>query len=373
MEDLDLDELDQAVNKMMEKPQKTKRAVKKSVSSAETASVLSVSQPDREPKEEDTAVPAPAEPAVSAVPVSRPMPAVPPRRRMHPGAMDIIQPHTPKMGAPSRAAGRVGRDIAPTKPIAPESPRPVAPTGPAPAPQKVPEQEAVDVADEVLASLNIHDEPATPKTVTKPVTTPATPKKETENNWPDPLDFHDFTDEVKEPKETPPSMESKPRPDPDALLDESVTTSPFVTTKVQKRPLGAYADAAQAAQPDDAAETVSVIDQAPSKGEMAQAAIQSNQHLEKPEEQEPDMNQLRSMAIPPQYHTAEQKPSEEVHNLFDTKEYHAAPQQMGHPIAKKSGSAWFVIAVVVLITLIVAAAVIGYFMMTGTLDLTKIL
>jgi cobalamin biosynthesis Mg chelatase CobN len=229
----------------------------------------------------------------------------------------------------------------------------------------------------------MQDEPTPPKAITKPVmpTSPGpTPKKDGDNNWPDPLDFHDFADnkdkEDTEPKEAAPTMEQK-QPSSDALLDEAAVSTPFVKTKVEKRPLGAYADATPPAPEEpkeengDKPEIVSVTDQAPSKGEMAAASIQSNQHMDKPDDSETDMNQLRSMSIPQQYHAAEQKQSGEVHNLFDTKEYHAAPQQIVHP-AKKGGSAWFVIMVIVLIVLLVAAVTVGYFMMTGTLDLSKI-
>lgn len=399
MEDMDLDELDQEVNKMMSKPKGKKVRVsenpavyQKTVSTPPSERKM-LDVPDRvdmsETAVEETsgASPKPDRPALV---VDRPMPKVPPRRRMHPGAMDIIQPNVPKMGEPAHAPNRVGRDITPAQPVKSEPPRPAtSPVVPSAEPKRSPEEETVDVADEILASLKIQDE-STPDKITKPVALP-TPVKNApaETSWPDPLDFHDLSDdkeklaakveekpEPEPPKETPPTMEQKPNPD--TLLEDD-NTSPFVTTKVEKRPLGAYADTPppaastlpELAEKPESAERVSVTDQAPDKGEMAAASIQSNQHTNKPASVEPDAGDLRSMSIPPQYHTADAKPHEEVHNLFDTKEYQAPPAQMAHAVRK--GSPWLVVTIVVLAVLVVAAIAIGYFMMTGTLDFTKIL
>lgn len=388
MEDLDLDELDQAVNKMMTKPQ-AKRGHKKpanpTVPTAPGAEPQGFAVAAAEPKPAEPvapSAPAPRDASSTSVPVSRPMPKVPPRRRMHPGAMDIIQPNTPKMGVPSSTPTRTGRDITPVQPVQPEPSRPAVTSVPTPPRQSVgrnPEDEAAEVADEVLAALTLQDQPA--HMPSKPADTPApkpAPVHKADSSWPDPLDFHDLSDakEKEEPDDTPPetapTMEPK-RADPDDLMDAAATSTPFVKTKVEKRPLGAYANTpAPTPLPEKPEpEEVSLTDEAPSKGEMAAAAIKSNQHLDSQEDTEPDMNKLRNMSIPQQYHTAEQKPNEEVHNLFDTKEYHAAPQQIAHP-AKKGGSAWFVIMVVVLLVLLVAAVVIGYLMMSGTLDITKI-
>lgn len=385
MEDLDLDELDQAVNKIMTKP--AKRGHKKAQSITPPAAPASVQvassvMPTEDPKPAEPSVPSVSGPRNStgtSVPVSRPMPKVPPRRRMHPGAMDIIQPNTPKMGAPSATPGRSGRDISPVKPVAPEPPRPVTQPAPipAPSPRSNPEDEAAEVADEVLATLTLQDQPAhKPPEPAAPVATPKPAPKREDSSWPDPLDFHDFSDtkEKEKPAETKledaPSMDQK-RADPDTLMDDAATSTPFVTTKVEKRPLGAYANVAAQTPGKPEPEEVSVTDEAPSKGEMAAAAIKSNQHVERPDEDEHDMNKLRNMSIPQQYHTAEQKPSDEVHSLFDTKEYHAAPQPIAHA-AKKGGSAWFVIMVVVLIVLLIAAVVVGYLMMSGNLDINKL-
>lgn len=365
MEDLDLDELDQAVNKMMDKP-RGKKSAKKTAPPTHDAPL---SVPPR-----DTAAPV-ADPVAAVIadespqqptsrpasaPVSRPMPQVPPRRRMHPGAMDIIQPSTPKP-APSGRPSRTGVAVTPTQQITPE---PVAP--PQPKPALTPD----DVTEDVLASLSLFDEPAKPQAITKPQQqVQSEPAPKPESDWPDPLDFHDL---VSPQKETPPSLEPNEPP-------ASANTTPFVTTKVEKRPLGAYADAKQEPVPDPATpvavpaeqeKPAFVPDEATTKEDMAETAIHSSHHLFKPgQEPEHDMDELRNMAIPQQYHTAHADPNDAVHSLYDTKEYHAAPQPL-HTARHGSGPG-LIIAVVVLIVLIIAAVAVGYLMMTG-FDITKL-
>lgn len=374
MEDLDLDELDQAVNKMMDKPRGKKSAKK----SDDHNVPLSVPARSTTPVEPQISVSVPAEPPQEpvsrpvSVTVSRPMPKVPPRRRMHPGAMDIIQTSTPKP-APSSSPSRTGVAVQPTKPITPE---PVAPIqSPAVTPP------ADDVSEDVLASLSLTDETGVPQSITKPQTTP---RSEQKNDWPDPLDFHDLISPDKEeapepaqhtPKETPPSLES------DSLLmdgqpSEPANATPFVTTKVEKRPLGAYADAASTpeptspvAAPAEQEKPAFVPDESTTKEDMAETAMHSSHHLFKPgQEPEHDMDDLRNMAIPQQYHTAHAEPTDAIHSVFDTKEYHAAPQPVH---AARHGGPGLVIAVVVLIVLIIAAVIVGYLMMTGV-DFTKL-
>lgn len=374
MEDLDLDELDQAVNRMMDKPRGKKSAKKIATHDAPLSVPARSEPPATEPAATAVAPEPPQEPPVrsSSVPVSRPMPKVPPRRRMHPGAMDIIQPTAPKP-APSRAPSRTGVALQPTNPITSE---PVAP------PQKAPVIPADDeVSEDVLASLSLTDDARAPQVPAKPQAEPDATQK---SAWPDPLDFHDLLGDsdgteqsAAEPKhestkETPPSLES------DALLDmepaDPAPSTPFVTTKVEKRPLGAYADAqpepaAPVAAPIEQDKPAFVPDESTTKEDMAETAIHSSHHLFKPgQEPENDMDNLRNMSIPQQYHTAHAEPTDAIHSVFDTKEYHAAPQPVH---TARHGGPGVVIAVVVLIVLIVAAVAVGYLMMTG-FDFTNI-
>lgn len=373
MEDLDLDELDQAVNKMMDKP-RGKKSAKKTATHDAPLNVPARSESPATDSAVTAVTPEPSqEPPVrsSSVPVSRPMPKVPPRRRMHPGAMDIIQPTTPKP-APSSAPSRTGIALQPTKPVTPEPPTPI------PAVPATPAED--EVGEDVLASLSLTDDIRSPQTPQGPQAESEVAKK---NEWPDPLDFHDLLGPQKDTgrptdtqrsnvQEAPPSLES------DTLLAtepaEPVATTPFVTTKVEKRPLGAYADAqpepaSPVAAPAEQDKPAFVPDESTTKEDMAETAINSSHHLFKPgQEPENDMDSLRSMAIPQQYHAAHAEPTDAIHSVFDTKEYHAAPQPVH---TARHGGPGLVIAVVVLIVLIIAAVAVGYLMMTG-FDFTNI-
>lgn len=427
MQDLDLDELDQAVNKMMDKSSRGKRAMRSDSPTVPSRPVSSVkvdatptvaTTPDPEKSsEESPALPPSRAPESLHVSVNRPMPRVPERRRMHPGAMDIIQPSSPqKAAAPSSRPGRMAADLQPTQHVAPEprmsSQEVSAPaddltfkddltTSAAPQSELKKSESSFDspqeVSDEVLASLSLLDEPKPAQNIlasepqkNAPTSLIDEPKKN--DGWPDPLDFHDFGDKPAEPtpveaakneapviaetpveepelpKETPPSMDTEPVSVTDTHDDAAnLGSSPFVTTKVEKRPLGAFADAAheppKAVLPEPEAH---VPDEATSKEEMASASFESKSHIV-PEEHDP--TDLRSMTIPPQYHQHEQKPHDNVHDMYDTKEYHAPPQHM-HTAHKSSPA--LVVGVVVLIVLIIAAVATGYLMMTGAFDVSTL-
>jgi len=357
--DMDLDELDQAVSKLMDQP-KGKRASKKPVfvpprdepvtppkEDSNNFAVKVTTTPFAPPApvsspEHDSILPTPAHDARLTAPVSRPMPRVPERRRTHPGAMDIIQPVT-KIAPPSATPARVGATLKPSGPVVPD---PVVPRPTAPKPVIPAEPSPAEVSDEVLASLGLDTKPS--PTITH--------QQADHEKWPDPLDFHDFDKSAEPPKPDPaPTMDiAKP--------DDAINVSPFVTTKVEKRPLGAYANT----------ETPAPQPETPPKAELAEVAIQSNQHIEPHPNEEPehDMNELRQMAIPPQYQQAANDKKDTIHNVYDTKEYHAAPQMM--PTARKGSSPWLTISIVVLAVLVVAAVAVGYFMMTGTFDFTKL-
>ena len=99
----------------------------------------------------------------------------------------------------------------------------------------------------------------------------------------------------------------------------------------------------------------------PTIGHHSEASLKSDQHITPSRDADPE--DLRPMAIPQQYHTAQAKPTDALRPVFDTKEYHAPPQPMH---TERRGSPWFVVAVVILIVLIVAVASVGYLMMTNT-------
>lgn len=360
MEDLDLDELDQAVTQLMDQP-KAKKPAQKPVSVVPKEPVAKVAESPK-PVVDKT----PSEPESASIPVTKTTPMRPlakpaPRKRMRPGAMDIIQrPSVAK--APSRRPGREASAVQPTKPIAPEPVQPQSVASVAPTPTT---HQTNEVSEDLLASLNLLED--SNKTV-KPKPEAASQSPAPAEVWPDPLDVHGFNepephDPLTAPEPAtdaePPTLEQPATPAPEPAA------SPFVTTKVEKRPLGAYADA-----PVEPEQPVSAEPPVPnpetSKAEMAEASLQSNQHLA---EHESDAADLRHMAIPQQYHTAQAKPSDAVHHVFDTKEYHAPPQPMH--VARKSNSGLAII-IVVLIVLVIGVAAVGYLMMTGMLDISKI-
>ncbi len=367
MEDLDLDELDQAVSQLMDTP--GKKAPKKPAEEDKPADAPKATADPVTPVAVavQPAADKPADEPTNRVVVNRPMPKVPPRQRMRPGAMDIIQPAAKTSTPPSSRPTRMAAAIQPTKEVTPEPAKPAEPT-----PAEKPAEHS-DVSDDVLAALTMLDDPKP----SQPAPTPE-PKKQPAETWPDPLDFHGFDDKKDEPepkkedpkpaeppKETPPSLEPAAEA-PAVPPHDDPLTSPFVTTKVEKRPLGAYADAKPEA-PAEPADEPPVPKQETSKEDMAQASLESKQH--ESAEPEHDMDDLRQMSIPQQYRSEHAKTSEEVHPMYDTKEYHAPPQPI-HTSHK--GGPWLAISVVVLIVLIIGAVAIGYFMMTGTFDFTKL-
>lgn len=450
--DLDLDELDQAVNEMMDGRKRKKAGPRKA---DDAVSVVRTGQtPMRPPAPRAELRLVETEPAnrssagsdttlQASVPASRPMPRVPERKRTHRGAMDIIQPNGPKVAPPSARPARTAPALQPTKPVAPEPPRPVMASvsdvrpparqqpEPAPAPEpaypvRQPEPQSDDVSDELLASLALNDQPSHKSAASKPLGQPAE-KSDTgrtrsgHDAWPDPLDFHDFNDGQKaEPPQPAPHKESEPEPKPENIepsgessggtsqaptLSSEPGPSPFLTTKVEKRPLGAYAAAATqieqsqqpsqqvqkpkepTLEPDEAMAAPFLPEEPPAQPTLelqaepasapddwlmpgtAQAAHGSFQGRPSAQPQ-PDsgIGDLRQMSIPPQYQPARREPSEEVRNMFDVKEYHAAPQPIYH--AKKS-SPWLTATIVVLSVLVVLVVLTAYFMMSG-IDLTKL-
>lgn len=347
MQDLDLDELDQAVTQLMDKP-RVKKPVKKSAPEN-----LVVQKPQPAPHKPETVEPKAAESVTVTTPVARPLAKPAPRKRMRPGAMDIIQ-RPAAAPAPSRRPAREAVAIQPTAAVVPEPPQPRAATNATPP--------AEEVSDDLLASLNLlEDSNKTEKSESEAPPTPAA------DSWPDPIDLHDFNDapEQKESQPEPPEPAPTIQSAPPALAEPAA--SPFVTTKVEKRPLGAYAAHTGELDPQ-APEEPSPSPEHPPKAELAAASPHESLSMPQPQD-EPESDDLRHAAIPQQYHTAQPVPHNTVHDMFDTKEYHAPPQPMH--TTRRSGLG-VAIGIIVLIVLVVAVAAVGYLMSTGMLDIRKI-
>jgi hypothetical protein len=421
MKEMDLEELDQEVSKLMDQASKAK-AKPASAPPAATTTAKPVVADDKD----DT-----------SVPVRRASLQITPRKKGI--AMDIVQPKVATPPPPSNRPARVAPTLQPTKPVVldepakeekpADTPEPQAAAPDQPEKQEKPE---LEVNDSTLAAIDMQsDGSAHP--------TPAGQDDSVHKSvWPDPLEVHGFKDEdgkKPEPKATPeanaeddapapapqPTMqhtmvvtppsdqpaepEAKPEAEPEPEAPEEAAekdksqTSPFLETKVEKRPLGAYADKpAETAKKDDTPkiddpkqdghaapeeatsnrpEPASIAVQTPKELSAEVVAVESAEpeftpgapKAEEPEEQN-DMDSLRQMAIPQQYHEAEKEPSKEDRPLFDTKEYHPPLQPAATPRhSSKAGT----IITFILIFLMMAAAAFAYFVVTGAIDISGLL
>ncbi len=425
MQEMDLDELDQAVNKLMVQATKGKAAKKADdTKPADTSTPVAVKTDDKSDKPAD-------KPADNSGPVVvRRATQIMPRKNGI--AMDIVQPKPAAVTPPSAKAARIAPTLQPTKLVEPEEPKEEPKKAddkpadtPAPAPREAsapPKEDNKEVSDDTLASLDMQVD--------------GKPKADLLNDpdheahksvWPDPLDVHGFKadDDAKsvngmstaEPKvEEGKTMEHGGKviaPPTDTAKDEAqedgskaedadkpaeekpdeTPSTPFVDAKVEKRPLGAYADTASEAKPEEkpAETTEPKADDSPkddSKTDPASIAVQTPKELSpevvavesaepefvpgapKIEGDETDMNNLRQMSIPQQYEGKDKKPSDKDRPIFDTKDYH--PALKPNATAHKSSKAGTVVTII-LILLMVGAAAVAYFTITGTLDITKLL
>ncbi len=336
-DELDLDELHQAVNQIM-----TNKKPRRSSPPPTTPSPAVAPKPAEKPLDSDT----------FKVEVKRPVPplSVPQRRRGN--AMDIIS----NVGSPppSPRPSRTGLDIQPARPVVPEPPQLTA----TPPRQMAPKP--AEPTDEMLASLDMKDEPVNPK----PAPTTAKPDADA---WPDPLDYHGFKEDTDKPEPllSPPHEEllaehtTKPAEEPaPTMTDERPEGSPFISAKVEKRPLGAYTkeESAPEPQPTSAAQ--------PKELSPEVVAVETDPHMhEEPE----DINTARQMAISPQYQAADKQPSQSDRPVFDTKEYHPPIDSAAKAPPKHSSLAM----IIILGVLVLVAAVVAYMWMTGMLDLSK--
>lgn len=315
MKDLDFDELDRAVNSLIGSP---------------SAPVT--------PPVSPVAINTPA-PADSLVPASTPQPLA--ARRSSGRFMDVVHPSSDMRSTniPPRPAVREGMTV---QPIATE-----------------PKIEAAPEA---------------------PVAEPATPVKT--SDWPDPLDFHGFKDE-------PVATESADKPaDQDKSVDEpsmpdfeSTTPleSPFLPdAKVEKRPLGAFADNTVAPeapvtetaeeepkpQPDENIDhPIGTDTPLPAELQDRLLSIEANEDTALVSEEatppKPQSPVVETMSIPQQYveqPSTGDKPADS--SIFDVEAYRKPVQAKN----KKSKSGWLMVLwIVLLIILGVGAGAAFYF------------
>jgi hypothetical protein len=381
--DLDFDELHKEVSKLMDRTSKpkAKKAAPKPADKPQESAKDTPKEAAVTPKEE----PKPAE----TITVRRSAAQVVPRR---PGvAMDIVQPSKTSVEPPSVRASRTALTIQPTGPIEPEPPHPreaaIAPTSP-------PAKE--DVSDETLASLNLQKD-------SKPAAG-ASEDHDATSTFPDPLDVHGFTDgEEKASGEasvfSPPTMEHATptlTPSAEKPADEPATDTggtPFVNAKVEKRPLGAFAETAPGGQstvePEEPGDTIKDTSSKEEKPETAAINVPAppkelNPELVAVESAEPEftpgspeakktsVNDLRQMSIPQQYKAADAEPSREDRPVFDTKTYHP-PLQPVTKVHKTGSSRAGMLLTIILIILLIAAGVVAYFVATGAIDVNSLL
>ncbi|HEU5187977.1 MAG TPA: hypothetical protein VFT87_05770 [Candidatus Saccharimonadales bacterium] len=346
--DLDLDELHEAVNALMDQAGKGK---------TKKAPVLPFVE------KQQAALAEPPKKAVSAnagekIAVKRPLPTLV-TNRSRGRTMDAMNPKpTPKIAPPSVQAKRQAPTLQPTgAPIVPDPPKAAA--SPPPAPQS----SFAEPGDDVLASIDMKQELPQP-TLTHQ-----------KSEWPDPLEVHGFKDQ--EPSQEDPELVGNPvspiKPDPDDERPErpaaEEANTPFVTTKVEKRPLGAFA---ATPPPVEKPEPATVETSQPKEFSPEVIAVESAEPaLHQQPEKEADMDDLRQMAIPQQYQQAPKTSGKDSRPVFDTKEYH--PPIVAAHTAHRTGSSLGWVLILLFAVILVGALIAAYYMMTGSLDLTQLL
>jgi len=322
MKDLDFDELDRAVNSLIGSP------------SAPTNPPVATASVDT-PTPVDTSVPvttSSAEDAQTTPPAFQPLAA----RRSSGRFMDVVHPSSDMRSSsvPARPATREGMTVQPitTEPTA-------------------------TVAPEVSAA---------------PIET--APKT---SEWPDPLDFHGFKDEPVAPKPADNPVE-KDKPTTELSLPDLESTppleSPFLPdTKVEKRPLGAFADSSVTAE-TPATETPEVQadentdhpigTETPLPAELQDSllSIESNEDTaltgQDVEPLKPQSTVVETMSIPQQYveqPSTGDKPA--ASSIFDVEAYRKPAQTKN----KKSKSGWLMVLWILLLIILGVGAGAGFY------------
>lgn len=213
MKDIDFDELDKAVNSLMNQTGKSTSSTAESASTAEPKADSSASTTPVQPSPE---VPAEtkSEPAAElATEEGRQSLAPAPARKRSGRFMDMVHPSADmKAKTPVKPISREGVSIAPTSNI-----------------------------DTAISTENSAD---TPAPVANPASEAPAPVTDVDANMPDPIDMHTNDSEAK-PEDTPTVTEPSLSEVPDDVFAESTDSdqqpgeSPFLSdAKVEKRPLG---------------------------------------------------------------------------------------------------------------------------------------
>lgn len=390
MKELDLDELHQAVSKIMVKggKPKAKKAAGKPTAKKPAAKASKTALPP--PKDDGAKAP---QSEAARIEVKRPAPrlSIPTRR---PGTMDVVQaPKASSVAAPSSRPSRVAPTIAPSTSVTPEPS--VAP----PPPVVQTAEPSLEVSDDVLASIDMHSKPAAPKLLDQKEEEP-TPAP----MWPDPIEVASAGPTAPAPKAVPaaqpspaptlttpseaaapvqpPTPSAAPQAPAPRAAEEPAEATPFVTTKVEKRPLGAFAGPASPETPPKPPvkepEQTPSLEQKPQKELSPEVvAVESADtgkfNLDRPIPSQPaptpesDLNHARQMAIPQQYKTATKQPDETARPVFDTKEYNQ-PLLAEH-VPHRGGKGWLVVTILLL--LILMAGAVAYFILFGNFDLSQ--
>lgn len=374
MKDLDFDELDQAVNSLMTGISKTPapqddKAAEKTLNITPT---LSDNERPSFANLEQTA--AKAEGEIKAAETGAPVPAPVgslAARRTSGRFMDVVHP-----SSDMKVVGRptVSREGIQLNPIAPRVPATVAPQ-----PSSEPESTIDAVSDQ------------------PPVVVEQSPAVE-ENAWPDPIDIASSSPAA---PTAPATVEEAPAPVPETIeasipdVDEPAPLqTPFLAdTKVEKRPLGAFAVEQQAILgelPEDteiadvntesAVQPSVVSEQQPSldlPDELQHDLVKIESDNEVTQEERPPVEvatQAPAFAAPvvtpapaapagpasiqPQYKEEPSSTKEEHAAIYDTDSYH---KPLAHPAKKKSGWLWVLWIILLLALGAGGAAALYYF------------
>lgn len=227
MKDLDFDELDKAVNSLMEKaPKDTPPPAK------ETETVVTL--PDAAAPEVEAPKPV-AEPAAPEKKEETPSSATPPVAVKRSGRfMDVVHPSS-DMRAPSRPASRTGTTLKPMNDVDTSAPTP-PPASMLPTPDSLP----IAGSDETLASNDPTTAPSVPL---------ETPEKPAAAGWPDPIEMHEASTAQPTSPDSDSNQESTEKDD----VAPSVGSPFLADAKVEKRPLGGLASPVSLEEKDDLA------------------------------------------------------------------------------------------------------------------------
>lgn len=400
MKDIDFEELDKAVSSLLAKKGSPPHE-------PDSGNPLPASEENQSPG----SAPAVAAPATEPTePPANPMlPSKSPANRsavmsLRSGrVMDMVRPSSlssddkpdappPKLASVS-SSGRLIDMVRPSPLVSPEASTSESSSVAAGSKQVQPINE--HVVPDPITPLDESNEaiPETPPEIVKPELEPDT-NDTADHTWPDPLALHGFVDDG-EPVEGadlnngPKPLADSVTPEPTAAVvpaSEVPAASPFLAdTKVEKRPLGAYAEAAAPNPPENKADnktgdkledkpaaapvvdeglpadTASVAIEQPLPPELENdiVAVEANDNnLEKndtlPSLQAPS---LATMSIPQQYKDGEAKDTHDDNQLFDTKEYHAPI-----PVAEHKGSGKTTLILLAILLLTVAGGAIYWWL-----------